>query len=350
MARLKENLDYTFSWKDLIVVDKLMRKYINDREQMYTELFDSSEEFTKDDVNEYVEWFMGNASDMDIDVAEKDKIHHKNLYNIRHFLDRNYEFNLLPSYMEKITNINDCLYCLLGDANDLSDEEIDAFIADEYECIENLKYFWNDYLETLASYPMMHLENMKKTVVMGSDVYFDKKTDDFVLSSFLEFLQNVKRDFPSLLNRFDRFLIVDNDYLKFLADDEEGQGETQAFFTDNAIFLKCHCDNLDDESERFFYKEVLYHEFGHYVFENLPEYLQLYWQENYNEWKNKDLKMCRDKDRNTQLDVYMNELHSDCFACHYLGDKMTDEDYIHMPSPLIMDVFEFMLKKAFGEN
>ena len=85
MARLKENLDYTFSWKDLIVIDKLMRKYINDREKMYTELFDSSEEFTRDDVNEYVEWFMGNASDMDVDVAEKDRIHHKNLYNIRHF-------------------------------------------------------------------------------------------------------------------------------------------------------------------------------------------------------------------------------------------------------------------------
>jgi hypothetical protein len=350
MGRLKENLDYTFSWKDLITVDKLMRKYINDRELMCGELFDSSEEFTRDDINEYVEWFMGCASDMDIDVKDKDKKHHKYLYNIRHFLDRNYEFNLLPSYMEKTANINDCLYCLLDDANNLTDDEVKEFVDDEHECIENLKLFWNDYLETLVNYPMMHLENMNKTVVMGSDVYFDKKTDDFVLSSFLEFLQNVKRDFPSLLNRFDRFLIVDNDYLKFLADDEEGEGETQAFFTDNAIFLKCHCDDLKDESERFFYKEVLYHEFGHYVFENLPEYLQLYWQENYLEWKNKDLKMCRDKDRNTQLDVYMNELHSDCFACHYLGDKMTDEDYIHMPSPVIMDCFEFMLKKAFGEN
>ena len=60
--------------------------------------------------------------------------------------------------------------------------------------------------------------------------------------------------------------------------------------------------------------------------------------------------MCRDKDRNSQLDVYMNELHSDCFACHYLGDKMTDDDYIHMPSQIIMDTFEFILKKAFFEN
>lgn len=348
MSRLKENLDYTFSWKDLITVDRLMQKYISDREKMYNELFNSDEEFDSEDLKEYVEWFMGECSDMDVDA--KNPKHHPNLYNIKHYLGRNYEFNLLPSYCELVANINDCLSYFLGLNDDMSDEFIEDFISTEYDCIENLKEFWNDYLTAMVNYPMMHLDELQKTVVMGSEVYFDKKTDDFVLNSFLEFLQNVKRDFPNILKKFDRFLIVDNDYLRFLADDGGEDSGTEAFFTDNAIFLKCHCDDLKDDNERFFYKEVLYHEFGHYVFECLPEYLQLYWQENYVEWKNKGLKMCRDEDKNSQLDVYMNELHSDCFACHYLGDKMTDDDYIHMPSSIIMDTFEFILRKAFGEN
>lgn len=344
--KLKENLDYTFSWKDLISVDKMMKSYLADREKMYTDLFCSDEEYTKDDCFEYLTYFMGSdASDMDID--NEDCTHHKYLYNIRHFLGRNYEFNILPSYWESVSNITDCL-CYFGSLE--TDEEMEEFVNSENECIQNLKDFWNDFLQTLANYPMMHLDKLKHTCIMGCDVYYDKNTDKFVLDSFLEFLQNVKRDFPNIISKFDRFLIVDNDYLQFLADDGGEDSGTMAFFTDDAIFLKAHCDDLNDESERFFYKEVLYHEFGHYIFEQLPEYLQLYWQENYLEWKKKDLKMCRDKDRNSQLDVYMNELHSDCFACHYLGDKMTDEDYIHLPSQIIVDTFEFILKKAFFEN
>jgi hypothetical protein len=344
--RIKENLDYTFSYKDLITVDKMVNSYIKNREKIYYELFNGSDDYTKDDVLEYIEYFMGNsASDADIDSNEKK--HHKYLYNIRHFLGRNYEFNILPSYWSLVSSITDCL-CYFGELN--SDEELEQFIENEQDCIQNLKDFWNDFLQTLASYPIMHLEKMKKTCIMGSDVYYDKNTDKFVLNSFLEFLQNIKRDFPTLLMKFDRFLIVDNDYLRFLADDGGEDSGTQAFFTDNSIFLKCHCDDLKDENERFFYKEVLYHEFGHYIFENLPEYLQLYWQQNYSEWKNKDIKMCRDKDRNSQLDVYMNELFADCFACFYLGNKMTDDDYIHMPSSLITDTFEFILNNAFFKN
>lgn len=343
--RLEENLDYTFSYKDLLAIDKLMKKYISDREEMYKSLFNSTEEYTKDDVKEYVEWFMGNASDMDIDKEEP--IHHKYLYRIKHFLERNYEFNLLPSYNDIVWAICDCMSYYGLPISDMNDEEVEEFVENEMDCIEGLKNNWNAYLETLANYPLMHLENMKKTTVMGAEVYYDKNTQEFVLNNFLEFLQNVKHDFPQLISKFDRFLIVDNDYLKFLACDEDGQGETQAFFTDNAIFLKCKCDNLKDENERFFYKEVLYHEFGHYVFSMMAEYLQAYWFENYAKWKENDVKMCRDKDRNSQLDVYCEELWADCFACFYLGDKMTDEDYIHLPSPMITDVFEFILRKGF---
>lgn len=344
--RITENLDYSFTWKDLIAVDNMMRTYISDRERFYNELFNSTEDFDNDDVVEYVNYFMGSdASDMDIDSDEHK--HHRYLYNIRHFLGRNYEFGILSSYWDMVCNINDCLCCF--ESFD-TDDEIDGFIENENECIQNLKDFWNDFLQTLAEYPMMHLDELKKTCIMGSDVYFDKNTDDFVLNSFLEFLQNIKRDFPNLLSKFDRFLILDNDYLRFLADDGGEDSGTQAFFTDNTIFLKSHCEDLKDERERFFYKVVLYHEFGHYVFENLPEYLQLYWQQNYVEWKKNGLKMCRDEDKNSQLDVYMNELHSDCFACHYLGDKMTDDDYIHLPNEQIMDTFEFILRKAFDVN
>ena len=53
--RLKENLDYTFSYKDLITVDKMVRKYISDREKMYNELFNSEEDYNVDDLKEYIE-------------------------------------------------------------------------------------------------------------------------------------------------------------------------------------------------------------------------------------------------------------------------------------------------------
>lgn len=341
--KLKENLDYSFSWKDLIAVDRIFKSYISDRENMYAELFCSDEDYTKDDVNDYITYFMGSdASDMDID-DDKCK-HYKYLYNIRHFLSRNYEFNVLPSYQESINNISDCLY-YYGTIED--DSSIEEFIDGEGECIDNLKTFWNDFLNTMANYPMMHLDKLKHTCIVGCDVYFDTKADKFVLDSFLEFLQNVKKDFPNVISKFDRFLIVDNDYLQFLADDGGEDSGTMAFFTDDSIFLKAHCDDLKDESERFFYKEVLYHEFGHFIFSQLPEYLQLYWQQEYKEWKNKNLKMPRDEDRNSQLDVYCEECFADCFACYYLGNKMTDDDYIHLPNEQISDTFDFILKKGF---
>lgn len=344
--KLTENLDYTFSWRDLIAVDKLMKIYVYDREKMYTELFCSDEDFTKDDVTDYIKYFFGSdASDMDVDASESK--HHKYLYNIRHFLSRNYEFNILPSYQQLINDLIDCLY-YYGDTS--TDEGIQEFIDCEYECIKNLEQNWVVFLQTMASYPMMHLEKLKHISVLGCDVYYDKSTDKFVLDSFLEFLQNVKKDFPTVISKFDRFLLVDNDYLQFLADDGGEDSHTEAFFTDNAIFLKAHCEDLKNESEKFFYKEVLYHEFGHFIFEQLPEHLQLYWQESYSEWKKKGLKMCRDEDKNSQLDVYMNECFADNFSCYYLGDKMTDEDYIHLPSQLITDTFEFIIRKAFMEK
>ena len=343
--RLKENLDYTFNYKDLITADRMMKKYISDREKMYNELFNSAEDYTVDDLKEYLEYFMSpNASDMDID--SKEVKHHKYLWSIRDFLSRNYEFNLLPSYCDKVANISDCLFYFDGMADNITDEGMNEIIESEYDCIENLKNFWNDYLVTMANYPLNNLDKMKHTSIMGCDVYFEKDADDFVLNSFLEFLQLVKRDFPQILKKFDRFLIVNNHYLQYLADDGGEDSGTEAFFSDDSIFLKAHTD-LKDESEKFFYRTVLFHEFGHFVFSQLSEYLKLYWIESYKEWKKKGLKMPRDEERNSQLDVYCEECFADSFACRYLGDKMSDEDYIHLPNEQIMDTINFILKKAF---
>ena len=344
--RIKENLDYTFSYKDLIVADRMMKTYLSDREKLYTDLFCSDEDYEKQDVLDYIEYFMSsNSSDMDID-AEESK-HHKYLYNLHHFLSRNYEFNVLPSYCECIANITDCMYYFNGVE---TDEEIELFIENESETIENLKAFWNDFLNTMANYPLMHLDKLKHTCIMGCDIYYDPNADKFVLDSFLEFLQNVKKDFPNVISKFDRFLIVDNDYLQFLADDGGEDSGTMAFFSDQAIFLKSHCDDLNDPSERFFYKEVLYHELGHYMFSQLPEFLQLYWQQEYKEFRNKNLKMPRDDEKNSQMDVYCEECFADCFAVFYFEDTeeiYNDENYIHMPNEQILDTFKFIIKKGF---
>lgn len=341
--RLKENLDYTFSYKDLITADKMVRKYISDREKMYNELFNSEEDYNVDDLKEYLEYFEG-ASASDLDVDAQDSKHHKYLWSIREFLSRNYEFNLLPNYCDLIGNVSDCLFYLDELADNITDEGMDDIVETEYECIENLKKFWNDYIVAMANYPLMDLSKLNKTCILGCEVLFDKSTDDFVLNSFLEFLQNIKKDFPQTLRNFDKFLILPNEFLTFLADGDE---QTQAFFTDGEIYLKCKCDNLSDPSEQLFYKCVLYHEFSHYLWTLLPQYLQQYWVESYKEWKNKGLKLTRADDRNSQKSEFMQELFADCNACRYLGDKLCDEDYIHNPSPIIMDTFNFILKKAF---
>ena len=347
--RLKENLDYTFNYKDLITADRMMKKYISDREKMYNELFNSAEDYTVDDLKEYLEYFMSpNASDMDVD--SKEVKHHKYLWSIRDFLSRNYEYNLLPSYCTLVGNLTDCLFYLDELTDNITDEGMEEIVEGEYECIENLKKFWNDYLVTMANYPLMNLDKLKHVSIMGCDVYYNPKTDKFVLDSFLEFLQNVKKDFPNIISKFDRFLIIDNNYLQFLADDSSEDSGTMAFFTDDAIFLKAHCDDLNDESERFFYKEVLYHEFGHYVFSRLPEYLQLYWQQEYKKFRNKNLKMPRSDDKNSQLDVYCEECFADCFAVFYFKDAeeiYDDNIYIHYPNSIIMDTFIFILEKGF---
>ena len=346
--RLKENLDYTFNYRDLIAVDRQMQKYISDREKMYNELFNSTEDYTVDDLKEYLEYFMSpNASDMDIDSEEAK--HHKYLWSIRDFLSRNYEYNLLPSICNEIANVSDCLFYLDGMVDNITDEGMNEIIESEYDCMENLKKFWNDYLVTMANYPLMDLSKLNKTCILGCNVYFEKNTDNFVLNSFLEFLQNVKKDFPQILKKFDMFFILDNHYVDYLADDGdlEANSGTMAFFSDNSIFLKSHCDDLKDESEKFFYKEVLYHEFGHFVWSCLPQYLQMYWVQSYTDWKKKGLKMPRDEERNSQSDVYCQECFADSFACIYLGDSATDEDYIHLPNEQIMDTINFILKKAF---
>ena len=56
--RIKENLDYTFEWRDAIAIDRMMKSYINDRENLYAELFNSDEDFDKEDVIEYVDYFL----------------------------------------------------------------------------------------------------------------------------------------------------------------------------------------------------------------------------------------------------------------------------------------------------
>ena len=347
--RIKENLDYTFEWRDIIAIDRMMKSYINDRETLYTELFNSEEDFDKEDVQEYIEYFLSpNSSDMDVD--SDDNKHHKYLHNIHHFLERDYLFTILPSYENLITNLSDCLYyCGVLE----TDEDINNFIEFESECIENLKAFWHEFLQTLAEYPMLHLEKMKCTNIMGILVYYDKNVQSFVLDSVVDFLQDIKRDFPTIMKRFDTLFIMDNDYLRFLSDDNGEDSGTQAFYTENSIYLKAKCDNLKDESERFFYKEVLRHEFGHRVFDSLSEYLQIYWEECYKEWKKKGLKFCRDEDRNSQLDVYCQELFADCMACYYFENTeeiYNDENYIHMPNEQIMDTFKFIIKKGFEDK
>lgn len=333
MERIQEKLDYNFRYSDAKIIDELMRYYISDRERMYNELFCSTMDYTLEDVKSYIKYFMGEPNG---NIEQDGDEYHEYLYRLKHFLSRNYEMNLIPEFAESVTNIYSCLISCLD--TDISDEDMENFESLEYESIKNLKTYWADYLSKLIEYPMLNLDKMNYANIAGVQVYYNDTITDWVLNTFLEFVQNIKRDFPSTLLRMDTFVLVSPEYITFCG----GEG-TEAFFTDDAIFYADSCP----EEDREFYRSALYHEFGHFIYSLLSETYQIYWCDNYIEWKNNNVKMTRDEDKNSQKDEFCEELFADCTSCHYLCDLMTDEDYIHNPSNLIMNVWEFIIKKEF---
>lgn len=332
MNKIKERIDFNFSYKDCATMDRIIGEYINDRENMYKELFLSGDNYTVDDIREYIRYFCSSATGLE----SEDKNIHRHIFRIQHFLQRNYEIYLIERVQETINNL---IYAITDIMAFMEDEEIDFddFEEMEYNSIENIKKYWEEFIKEIMEYPLLNLDKMEFTVIGGVQVYYSKNVSPFIYDSFIKFLENIKRDYPNTLLMMDTFILVPSEYIQFCA----GKG-TQAFFTDDVVFYADDC--LEEDKD--FVRSVYYHEFGHYIYSLLSETMMEYWHDCYLQWKSSNTKMTRDEDRNSQLDEFEEELFADTFSTLYVDNG--EEAYIHKPSSLITDTLLFILEEEFS--
>lgn len=335
---INERIDFNFSYQDCKTIDKLLKEYLTDRQNIYTELFlDGDKEYTTDDVREYINYFCCSNGDCS---QENDSVHSK-LPRIIHFLQRNYEIFLQDNILDTAQHLMDALTGIIGFL-DLSDTELEEnfeeFENTEYENIQSIGSLWEDFLQKVAEFPITNLDKMEYMVIGGVQVYYNKSIQPFIYESFVKFLNTIQKDYPNTLLMMDTFILVSPEYIELCA----GEG-TRAFYIDDVIF---YTDNCPDE-DRDFIKSVYYHEFGHYIYSMLSETMMEYWHQSYLDWKSSNVKLSRDEDVNSQLDEFEEELFADTFSTLYIDNG--DEAYIHSPSPKVKDTLLFILEKEFSK-
>lgn len=334
--------------KDSKSVDKLFKQYIEDRKQMYESVLDS--ELNDDSIAIYKDYFCKYCGELDNDV-------HPHLWRIIHFLERDYE-----SYIENTIGSASANILLL-----LTDIDYQDFEKDEYDRIVELEKEWNNFLDLILSVPLLDVNTMEFENKYGVSIYKNKKCDEFVLSAFDEFLETVHKVFPNTLTRLDAIVITTVEYIHLVGDGKYSiDGSTCAYYTDGCLFLASTLnmkEDSDELEEKKFYYIVLFHEFSHFIFSTLSETAQIYWHNIYKDWRTKGINMTRDDDRNSQLydndgnesGENVEELWADTnglilYNMTKFGknNPTTKEDYIHMPSYLITDTVEYLLRKEYN--
>lgn len=332
---LNENLSFNYDksfYKDVNTIDGIVKRYVADRKNLYNELVS---DYDENSVEEYYDFFTTYSTDLTQNVWE-------DMYHIHHFLERDYEIYI----QEEIGTLRDAVLSAITERGSYDD-----FETSEFDRIISVEDKWNEFCTKISDVPVMDLNDMDYDNVHGVQCYYDRNSQDFVMEVFSAFMDNLHDSYPNTLLKLDTVVLVPKDYIHFLGGDDS----TQAFFTDNSLFLASSCDDVDNEEECVFFKTVLYHEFGHFIFSLMSETSQIYWANLYKEWRRKGVSMTRDDDRNSQLydengnesGENVEELFADTFACRFVGDEMSNDFYIHRPSSLIMDSMDFLLRNEF---
>lgn len=333
-----ENITFNFSdsfYKDVKTLDVLIQAYINVRKNVYQDVFCSEESYDESDINDYIAYFTTPSCDITQDVYD-------DLYHIQNFLNRDYEIYIQQDINSIRCQLQSLISCEVYPYEDFEQEEFDN--------LQKLQSLWDEFKQKTSEAPLLNLDKMEYQNINGVQCYFDKNTEDFVMESFIEFMNTLHNKFPNTLLKLDTCVIVPKDYIEYVG----GEG-TQAFFTDNALFLASTCDDKNDEEERCFYKLVLYHELGHFIYTLLSETSRIMWSDLYKTWREKKVKMTRDDDKNSQLydedgnetNENKEELWSDTFATILYDGELKDEYYIHKPSSLITNSVDFILRSEF---
>jgi len=315
---LKERLDFTFSLEDFIAVDKLFNNYIDDRIHMYNELFIDNSNYTSLETSEYINFF--------ITPIIKDTYQHPYLDRIIHFLERDYEFFTLP----KVYNVKEELLHLLSIYEE-DIENLECFIEYEYNTVNRLVDLWLELYGYVQELPILTLNILQKDIIFGTTVYYEEDTDPFIRKNFVIFLEKIHELFPEELSHFDAFIIVDPKYIEFSAGEN-----TQAFFMKNFIFLKSQVK----EEDKVFYCLTLFHEWGHRIFESLPEKVQIDYYNVYDKWIYNNIKMTREpKEKNS-----VEELFADCISLLIFPS----DDFLKQPDPIIINYIKIILENYFS--
>lgn len=310
---IREQLDFTFSIRDFNTITVLLEQYLDDRISVYNNLISSE---NKEDIDLYIHYFI-------TPILEDEKTH-PYLYRIKHFLSREYELYNHPD----ITDIVASLQEIFG----INKEQIDAledFLDFEHDSIENIYTLWQEFTEKVREYPLLLLNQFDYKIKDFVPVYSDPSTDEFVLKVFDKFVDDMKTYFPASLRRIDSFIFCDPAYIEYVA----GEG-TMAYFTSESVFLPCYVE----EKDKNFFTETLVHEFGHFIFDLLPETEQILWYDLYDTWKENNIKMTRDEGKND-----VEELFADVFSIIH----SPVHDFIQQPSTIIVDSFIDIIEQGF---
>lgn len=331
MNELNEKLDFNLTMEDISTMNSLMKEYIDVRKQFYKNIFCSDEEYTITDIYEYLAYFT------QLNLTENEDLEQYDLVErILHFLERNYEMFIIGEIAQCVESIKSIFY---GEYLETENINVGNDFEDiEYEHILSLENLWNNFIQYIREYPLMNLDKMEYEEMFGCHVYFEKGTQQTIKSGFKDFIENIHKDFPNILLRFDSFILVSPNYIELCA----GEG-TYAFYMDDTIFFS----NKYDKDEKDFSNTVFYHEFGHFIYELIAETYQQYFTDCYIEWNENGTKMSRDLSDYSNLEG-ADELFADSFSCLY--HEPSDEGFIHKPSEIILDIVRFILEQEYKDE
>ncbi len=315
MKQILEKLDFSFSFSDFNVITELLDHYLEDRVYVFDEVFNAKTYSDKDKVD-YIHYF--------IEPCIKDKPHHDYLERIQHFLSREYEIFNHP----KISALVDTLQSIFFTRKDDYDS-IEDFEDYEVEVIDQIYESWQQLYQLISQYPLLELDTFKYEVIDFVPIYYTDDSDSYVLNEVKKFVKVMKKEYPTSLRRLDSLILCDTEYIEFVA----GEG-TMAFFVGDNVFMP----NKVSDDDKLFFTTTLYHEFGHFIYDLLPEHCQVLWTDYYKEWITKGIKLTREEGNDVE------ELFADVFSLQHNEKK---PDYISEPSTQIVDTYKDVLERGF---
>lgn len=255
------------------------------------------------------------------------------------FFCRPYETFMIP----KIKELKDKMAELLFAEN----RPVNYDLICDFECsrLDNLLNTWEEFLNESLNQPLLNLAEYDYKPICGVQVYITKECSEKRTKQIESLVYNIANKFPNLILKLDGVIVVSKEYIELAG----GEG-TMAYFVEDALFISA------EEPQDFTDKVCAYHEFGHFIYQNLSLTSHIYWDKMIRDCIKNDIKMTRDNERNSQLDeendydIWSEECFADVTGLYFCHNDVTDDDYIHLPSKKILKEWCFVMNQEFQRN